>query len=80
MSTDASTAPAPAPAPNPINNLIDQLLSGLPFNGMKTYVAAAGLFATALVQVLVQKDYIDAFQSFMAGLAALGLRHAMAKA
>ena len=44
-----------------------------------TPAPAPGLFATALVQVLVQKDYVGAFQSLMAALGAIGLRHAMAK-
>ena len=35
-------------------------------NGLKTYLAAAGLFVLAV-------------QSFLGGLAALGIRHAIAK-
>jgi hypothetical protein len=48
-------------------------------DGKKTYLAAAGLFGLALYQFSVgQVD--PAVQSFLAALAALGLRHAVAKA
>jgi hypothetical protein len=47
-------------------------------DGKKTYLAAAGLFGLALYQFSVgQGD--QAIQSFLAGLSALGLRHAIAK-
>lgn len=48
------------------------------FNGAKTYLAALGLFGLAVYQ-FTQNDYAGAVQSFMAGLAALGLRHAVQK-
>lgn len=47
-------------------------------NGLKTYLAAAGLFVLAVQQF--RAGQIDAaVQSFLGGLAALGIRHAIAK-
>jgi len=55
---------------------MDNLMKWL--DGKKTYLAAAGLFGLALYQVSVgQGD--QAVQSLLAGLSALGLRHAIAK-
>ena len=47
-------------------------------DGYKTYLAAAGLFGLALWQ-FSQGDLPGAMQSFLGGLAALGIRHALAK-
>ncbi len=47
-------------------------------SGYKTYIAAAGLLGLAVYQAS-QADYASAYQSFMAALAAVGLRHAIAK-
>lgn len=47
-------------------------------SGWKTYLAAAGLLGLAIYQVS-QGDYEHAMQSFMASLAAVGLRHAIAR-
>jgi hypothetical protein len=47
-------------------------------NGYKTYLAAAGLIGLSIYQ-FSQGQYETAFASFNAGLAALGLRHAIAK-
>ncbi len=44
--------------------------------GWKTYLAAAGLLGLALYQV-TQNDFVNAFQSFMAALAAFGLKMAI---
>lgn len=48
------------------------------FNGKKTYLAAIGLFGLAAYQASTG-DYPAAVQSFLAGLAALGLRHAVSQ-
>ncbi len=55
---------------------IMQFLSRL--SGFKTYIAAAGLIGLALYQLSVEQ-YATALQSFLAGLTAMGLRHAIAK-
>ena len=47
-------------------------------SGYKTYIAAAGLFGLALYQASTA-DYATSWQTLMAALAALGLRHAIAK-
>lgn len=47
-------------------------------NGWKTYLAALGLVGLSLHQ-LSQGQYDQAIQSFLAALAALGLRHAIEK-
>jgi hypothetical protein len=47
-------------------------------SGWKTYTAAAGLIGLAIYQA-TQGQYDQAIQSLMAGIAALGLRHAIAK-
>jgi hypothetical protein len=47
-------------------------------NGYKTYLAAAGLFGMALYQ-FSQGQFDQASQSFLAALAAAGLRHAVSK-
>jgi hypothetical protein len=47
-------------------------------SGYKTYVAGVGLFGLAIYQVSTG-DYQTAMQSFLAALAAVGLRHAIAK-
>lgn len=46
------------------------------FTGIKTYLAAAGLAGLALYQLSVG-SYEAAYQSFMAALAAFGLRSAI---
>ena len=58
-----------------------KLLTGLATktDGGKTYLAAAGLFGLALWQVS-SGNYEPAIQSFLGGLAALGVRHAVSKA
>ena len=48
-------------------------------NGNKTYLAAFGLMGLAVYQ-LSTGDYTAALQSFMAGLAAMGLRNGLEKA
>lgn len=48
-------------------------------DGYKTYVAAAGMFGLALFQFSTG-DYGGAWQSLMAALAAVGVRHAVQKA
>ena len=48
-------------------------------DGYKTYIAAFGLFGLALYQVSTGQ-YDQATQSFLAGLAAAGLRSAITKA
>jgi hypothetical protein len=53
-----------------------KLLSYL--DGYKTWLAASGLFGLALYQ-LSQGELEQAVQSFMGGLAAVGIRHAVAK-
>lgn len=45
-------------------------------DGWKTYTAAAGLVGLAVWQ-FSQGQYEQAAQSFLAGLAAFGVRHAM---
>ncbi|MFZ9794200.1 MAG: hypothetical protein ACO3F3_17885 [Gemmataceae bacterium] len=45
-------------------------------NGYKTYLAAAGLFGLALYQ-FSQGQVEQAIQSFLGGLAAVGLRNAL---
>jgi len=47
-------------------------------NGYKTYLAGAGLFGLALYQFSTG-EYEQAGQSFLSGLTAIGLRHAIAK-
>ena len=47
-------------------------------DGYKTYIAAAGLFGLSLFQVS-QGQFETAIQSFMGGLAAIGVRHAVTK-
>lgn len=47
-------------------------------SGWKTYLAAAGLFGLALYQAS-EGNYPAAIQSALAGLAALGIRHAIAQ-
>ena len=47
-------------------------------NGYKTYLAAIGLVGLAIYQASTAK-YEQAVQSFLAALAAAGLRHAVAK-
>lgn len=47
-------------------------------NGYKTYIAALGLLGLAIYQAS-QGQYDQAMQSFMAALAAAGLRNAIAK-
>jgi hypothetical protein len=47
-------------------------------DGSKTYLAALGLAGLALYQAS-QGDYPSAAQSFLAALAAAGLRHAITK-
>ncbi len=71
MSTGTSASPAP-PKPAPSGPLAA-------VDGYKTYIAAAGLAVTALIQGLVQHDWTSALQSLMAALGALGIRHAIAK-
>ena len=48
-------------------------------DGYKTYIAATGLIGLALYQVSMGQ-YDQAIQSFMAGLAAAGLRSAITNA
>lgn len=71
-----STGPA---ADSGLNSVISDVLNRLPFSGLKTYLAAAGLFGLALYQASTG-DYVGAYTSVMAALAAAGLRHAIAKA
>ncbi len=47
-------------------------------DGYKTYIAAFGLLGLGLYQ-FSQNDYVHAYQSVMAGLAAFGLRGAVSK-
>ena len=47
-------------------------------SGYKTYLAAVGLMGLAVYQVS-QGQFETAYQSFMGALAAVGLRHAIAK-
>ena len=47
-------------------------------DGYKTYIAAIGLWGLAIYQASTG-HYNEAVQSFLAGLAALGLRNAIAK-
>lgn len=47
-----------------------------PFAGWKTYIAAAGLFGLAVYQFSLQ-EYTQAYQSFMAAIAAFGLKKAI---
>jgi hypothetical protein len=47
-------------------------------NGYKTYLAATGLVGLAIYQASTSQ-YEQAVQSFLAALAAAGLRHAVAK-
>jgi hypothetical protein len=47
-------------------------------DGWKTYIAAAGLFGLALYQ-FSQGDFATAIQSLMAALAAVGVKHAIAR-
>lgn len=44
----------------------------------KTYLAAAGLFGLAVYQ-LSNKDYQHSYETFMASLALVGVRHAIQK-
>ncbi|MDR3639513.1 MAG: hypothetical protein P4L84_37275 [Isosphaeraceae bacterium] len=76
MSTGSNNGPAPAPG---LNSVIDNLLSAIPaLNGFKTYLAAAGLLGLALYQVSTD-DFVGGYTSFMAALAAVGIRHAISK-
>lgn len=54
---------------NPLNTI----------NGYKTYIAGVGMIALAIYQA-TQGQWEIAIQSFMAGLAAFGVRHAIYKA
>lgn len=56
----------------------NSLLAGLPFNGAKTYVAAIGLVGLGVYQIS-QSQLATGVQTILAGLAALGLRHALEK-
>lgn len=47
-------------------------------NGKKTYLASAGFLVLAIIQ-LIGGQYLTAFQSFMAALGAVGVRHAISK-
>lgn len=47
-------------------------------DGYKTYIAAAGLLGLAIYQFSTAQ-YVPAYQSLMAALAAFGLRAAVAK-
>ncbi len=47
-------------------------------SGYKTYLAAVGLLGLAVYQAS-QSQFEPAFQSLLAALAAVGLRHAVAK-
>ncbi len=60
-----------------MNDLLTQLLG--PLDGYKTMIAAVGLVALGVYK-LTQKDFEGGAQSIAAGLAALGLRHAITKA
>jgi hypothetical protein len=76
MSTGPTNPPAPAPG---LNGVIDGLLSAIPgLDGIKTYLAAAGLAGLALYQASTG-DYVGAYTSLMGALAAVGIRHAIAK-
>jgi hypothetical protein len=57
--------------------MIANLLNSL--DGLKTYIAAAGLAGLALYQASIGQ-YDQASQSILAALAAAGIRHAVAKA
>lgn len=71
-----STGPTQAPG---LNTIVDGFLSSIPgLNGVKTYLAAAGLAGLALYQVSTG-DYVAAYTSLMGALAAVGLRHAISK-
>lgn len=48
-------------------------------NGYKTYIAGVGLGCLAVYQI-TQGDLTGAYQSVIAALAAVGLRHAVEKA
>ena len=48
------------------------------FDGKKTYLAGFGLIGLSVYQ-FSQGDFPGAIQSFLAGLGALGLRHAIQK-
>jgi uncharacterized membrane protein YphA (DoxX/SURF4 family) len=81
MSVDPTPVPVPTPTtPAWLSAILDKLLGFL--SGYKTYLAALGLFGMALYQVFVAKppDYVGAYTNVMAALAAVGLRHAVAKA
>ena len=47
-------------------------------SGYKTYIAAAGLFGLAIYQ-FSQNDLPHGFETLMAALAAVGIRHAISK-
>ncbi len=47
-------------------------------SGIKTYIAAAGLFGLALYQAS-QRDFQTAAETALAALSVLGIRHAVAK-
>ena len=48
-------------------------------DGFKTYLAGAGLFGLALYQFSTG-DYASAWQSMMAALAAVSIKHAVSRA
>ena len=74
MSTGSSNPTTPG-----LNNAIDGLLSAIPgVNGIKTYLAAAGLLGLALYQASTG-DLVAAYTSLMGALAAVGIRHAISK-
>jgi hypothetical protein len=56
--------------------ILRYIVAGLP--GVKTYLAAAGLLGLALWQ-LSEGQYETAIQSFLAALAAFGLRQAVSR-
>src|ERR1700730_2091913 len=57
-------------------NIFDPILNFV--DGKKTYLSGAGLLGLAVYQA-TQKEYITAWASLMAALAAFGVRHALAK-
>lgn len=76
MSTGSTNAPTP---PAGLSTGIDSLLSAIPaVNGIKTYLAAAGLASLALYQASTA-DFVAAYTSLMGALAAVGIRHAISK-
>lgn len=59
--------------------VIGYLKEMIMLNGMKTYIAAAGLFALGVYQ-LTQGEFEAAMKSFTEALAVFGLRAAVGKA